>query len=175
MVRVVDHDPSWFALFETEKARILEQVGAAALDVQHVGSTSIPSLPAKPIIDIALAIASLEEADRILEALSALDYEHKPEVVIPGELFFRKRDGAYHLHVLQPDSIHWQEYMVFRDYLRAHPEIAQQYVQLKLLLASQFAEDRKSYTCGKAEFIRRVLKDAVQRDLTPIGETLDYD
>jgi GrpB-like predicted nucleotidyltransferase (UPF0157 family) len=129
-------------LFRDEKQRIQRILGNLSLDIQHVGSTSVPGLPAKPIIDIAIAISSVDLIREVIWLLESLDYRHMPEIHISGEEFFRKLTCGYHVH------------------LCAHPDDAQEYVNLKLELARTFPEKRAAYTAGKAELIQSLLRKA---------------
>lgn len=157
-VRLADYNPEWAGLFEAEKAVLSGILGSALRDIQHVGSTSVPGLRAKPVIDIAAALDSLEAAPRLIPALEAAGYEYHPEIEIPGEHFLRKTTGAYHLHLLEEGSPHWTHFLRFRDCLRASSDLARQYAELKAQLAARFSHDRASYTSGKAAFIEQTLK-----------------
>lgn len=158
-VRIVDHDPSWSVLYEEEKGRIVGAIGKQVLGIEHVGSTAVAGLPAKPIIDVVVAIRSLRTISRLTAALLSLNYRQIPEIQIPGEIFFRRSDGAYHLHLLEYDSDAWINYLRFRNHLREHPDAASRYSQLKNSLAAEFAEDRPAYTRGKAGFIQHMLQE----------------
>src|SRR5579872_589085 len=116
-VKVVDHDPHWEVLYQAECERLREAVGSCVLDIQHVGSTAVPGLPAKPIIDIALGLQRLEDGYDLVPRLAAVGYQFMSEFDIPGELFFRRPEGDYHLHVLEMGSLYWTNYLLFRDYL----------------------------------------------------------
>lgn len=160
IVRVVDHDPAWVSLGTEEKGRIQAALGGAAIDIQHVGSTAVPGLAAKPVIDIAVALRHLDTFRELIPSLEGLEYEYMAEFNIPGEAFFRKKAGTYHLHVLEHDSVYWRNYLFFRNYLQQHPATAQQYLELKQDLAARFSNDRPSYTRGKSDFISSVLCNA---------------
>ena len=159
-VHLAEHDPHWTSLYEQERDCLLKALGPAALDIQHVGSTAVPRLTAKPIIDIAVAITHLTQAKDAEPALRDLDYEFMPDIKIPGELFYRKLTGTHHLHILEFGSDHWQNYIRFRDYLRENPHVASDYIELKRALADRFSHDRPSYTRGKAQFIESILRKA---------------
>ncbi|HET6384532.1 MAG TPA: GrpB family protein [Armatimonadota bacterium] len=159
-VQIVEHEPLWTARYQEEKARISERIGGMLVDIQHVGSTAVPGLAAKPIIDIAIALDRLEQVSALVDPLKDLGYEFMSEIKIPGEFFFKKNSSDFHVHVLERNSADWMNYLFFRDYLRANPEVAQQYIDLKRDLAARHHDDRPSYTRGKADFIRQVLSDA---------------
>jgi GrpB-like predicted nucleotidyltransferase (UPF0157 family) len=166
-VQIVDYDPGWPAMFEAEKKSVLQTAGAWLVDIQHVGSTSVPSLAAKPVIDMMAAVASLDEAQHIIQPLAALGYDYVPEyeVEMPERRYFRKgrrgRDGdKYHLHVVQMDGAFWRRHLAFRDYLRAHPDTARQYAELKRRLAAEHGTDVDGDTDAKSEFILGIQEKA---------------
>lgn len=160
----VDYDPRWPGLFAEEAKRLRQAIGGALVAVEHVGSTSIPGLSAKPVIDILVGVRVLGEGEKAVPALDALGYEYRGENGIPGRLFLRKGLVEYrrthHLHMVGMGHEQWASMLSFRDYLRAHPDEAGRYEALKRDLASQFRGDRRAYTDGKAEFVEAVLAKA---------------
>ncbi|MHC1948580.1 GrpB family protein [Bradyrhizobium sp. UFLA06-06] len=156
---VLDYDPNWPAMFETERARVEHALGSLALAIEHVGSTAVPGLPSKPIIDLMVGVPSLAEArERCIEPIEALGYNYIPEYAawLPGELFFRKGPPGpwtHHLHVMEPSNPRWETLLVFRDYLRAHPEAAHAYADIKQALAASSREDIAAYRNGKTRFV----------------------
>jgi GrpB-like predicted nucleotidyltransferase (UPF0157 family) len=160
LVRVVDYDPAWPAAFKAEKA-LLEPVLAPWLDgeILHVGSTSVPGLGAKPVIDILAAVRSLDESRAAIEPLRGLSYwwfPYRPELMN----WFCKpspEHRTHHLHLVVPGSRAWREELAFRDALRAEPETARAYEALKRRLADEHAHDREAYTDAKAAFVADVL------------------
>lgn len=134
-------------------------LGDRVLDIQHVGSTSVPGQAAKPIIDIAIAVTSLDRLDELIAPLAQLGYGYKPDAGVPGRKFFAKgpeSNQTYHLHISQSGTV-FRRLIQFRDKLIADAEIAEQYAILKRGLASRYSSDRASYTKGKNEFIAKVL------------------
>jgi GrpB-like predicted nucleotidyltransferase (UPF0157 family) len=167
-IELVDHDPNWPRLFEEERALLGRVLPAdQVLAVEHAGSTAIPGLPAKPIIDIFVAVRSIETARATLvgpvEALGYLFWAENPD---QSRMFFVKGMPPYgerrthHIHVLEPASGSWQRVLVFRDYLRAHPDEAARYCQLKLDLAQRHHADREAYTRGKDAYVLAVVEMA---------------
>jgi GrpB-like predicted nucleotidyltransferase (UPF0157 family) len=157
-VKLSPYTDEWKLLFEEEKATLLTAVGSYILDVQHVGSTSIPGMLAKPIIDIAIAVLDFEEAKVCIRPIEALGYEYKGEFGIPLRHYFVKGDPRiFHIHICEINSLEWQDHLLFRDYLCQHPNVAREYAELKKQLASKFPQDRTAYLDGKALFIQRVL------------------
>lgn len=171
---VVPYDPEWPRLFEAERAR-LETVLAPWLErgIHHIGSTAVPGLAAKPIIDMMAAVRDLEEARAAFERLYSLGYryrEHRPE----AHCFWKPEPDAplgatHHLHLTEPESDIWRERLAFRDALRAEPALAAEYQQWKLRHATRLGPN--AYTAGKRPFVARVLVDA-GIDLKPDSERL---
>ena len=158
IVRVVDYSPEWPRLFAEEAARLWAAIGAQVLDIQHMGSTSVPGLAAKPILDIAVAVASYEGAFVCVPLLEPIGYEYRGDRGIPRRHYFVRGDPiAYHVHMNEIEGVAWREHIAFRDALRADPGLVQAYAELKRALAAQFPEDREAYLNGKAAFIRRAL------------------
>ncbi len=138
--------------------------------VEHVGSTAVPNLAAKPIIDIMVGIRTLADAPFVVEPLASIGYEYVPkyEVTMPERRYFHKGPAmarTHHLHMVEPTSEFWKRQLAFRDYLRAHPDVAEQYARLKQALAVQYQWDRSGYTDAKTEFILGVIAQAL-RDKT---------
>jgi GrpB-like predicted nucleotidyltransferase (UPF0157 family) len=156
---VSDYDPNWPTLFEQERSRIENALGAFASVIEHVGSTAVPGLPSKPIIDLLVGVPSLEEArQRCIGPLGALGYIYMPEYGswLPGELFFRKGPPGpwtHHVHMMEPSHPRWETRLVFRDYLRAHPRAAHAYADIKRSLASSSHDDIEAYRTGKTSFV----------------------
>lgn len=148
-------------MFETERQLLHEHLGALAVDIQHVGSTSVPGLDAKPVVDIAVALASQADLDECRKRLGGLRYLDRGDLgVSGGYLFVKEREPnvrTHHLHVVTADDPQWGSYLRFRDLLRADTQLRARYVALKQELQEQFPEDRERYTNGKASFISQVL------------------
>lgn len=164
-VEVAPYDPAWAEAFVGERERLVHAVGAYLTgSIEHVGSTSVPGLPAKPIVDIQVGVAGLEEARPAFGALEAVGYRHAP--VRPDVMhFFEKRaPGAqpFNLQLIPYRSDCWNRRIAFRDYLRSHPEAAQEYGTLKRELAQRFHDDLAGYSDGKGSFIRRVTERALR-------------
>jgi GrpB-like predicted nucleotidyltransferase (UPF0157 family) len=159
VVELAPYTAEWKRIFERDKARLQAAVGDHVLDIQHVGSTSIPGMVAKPIIDIGIAVRNFEQATVCIEPIERLGYEYKGENGIPRRHFFVKGDPrTHHVHVNEVDGRDWENQVFFRDYLIQHPGMAQEYAELKLELARRFPTDRQAYLDGKAPFIERVLR-----------------
>ena len=164
-VTLLPHDSAW----ESEAARTVERLttlfGEVARDVQHVGSTAIRHIAAKPIIDIAVAVDELDAIAPLIPALLANGVIHRPQNDNATQRFFVCGDLSrdvitHHIHVVQADSTEWRNYVNFRDYLNVHPKHAAAYEQLKHTLAVSYPADRAAYTDGKAAFIQHTLRKA---------------
>jgi GrpB-like predicted nucleotidyltransferase (UPF0157 family) len=163
-ITVADYDPDWPGRFEDERAAIERVLGDAVLDIQHIGSTAVPGLAAKPVIDMLIAVADLDEARRrVVEPLASLGYDYVPEYesVMPQRLYFRKGDPrGFHIHMVEPSGEFWDRHIRFRDFLREHPEAVAEYATLKKRLAREHGSDMDGYTDAKSDFIRGIEKKA---------------
>ncbi len=163
-VRLAPYRPEWQRLYEEEASRLRTALGDHALQIEHVGSTAIDGMIAKPIIDIGIAVERLTECAAVAETLVSIGYEHIPADEIDGRLFLVKGPPdvrQIHLSLAEPASTFWRRHVLFRDYLRAQPLAAAEYATLKRQLAARYSEDRASYTAGKEAFIERVLAAAI--------------
>ena len=160
-VRVVPSDDEWPAAFAQERHCLCQHIGHLVLDIQHVGSTAVPGLAAKPIIDIAAAVASLTDVPRCRPLLIALGYLDRGDRGRKGGYVFVKERApevrTHHLHMITIDDPQWASYLLFRDRLRADAALRAEYASLKRKLQEPFAYDRGGYTGAKDTFIRRVL------------------
>ena len=157
-------NPDWPRLFEEEKARLLADFGSRFIAIEHSGSTAVTGLDAKPVIDILGGVASMDEADALLEPLCAAGWDTSPEfnATLPDRRFLlRWPEGVrtHHLHLVVYGGEPWQAILAFRDRLRSHPEIAESYQELKYNLAVTHKTDRFAYTEAKTAFISSVLED----------------
>jgi GrpB-like predicted nucleotidyltransferase (UPF0157 family) len=168
-VALSPHDPARARAFERERARIQRALAPYALAVEHIGSTAVPGLEGKSTVDIDVGIFRLADAPRCIERLRALGYEYVPEFEkdTPERRYFRimaageaPAEDDFHVHVVEVGSDWFERDLLFRDFLRGHPERARQYEALKRELARKHEGDRDAYTDGKADFVRRVLEDA---------------
>ncbi|MET0918376.1 MAG: GrpB family protein [Burkholderiales bacterium] len=157
-VRLREYTPLWAQLYRVEAARIRSALRELALDVQHVGSTAVPGLKAKPILDIAVAIPAHAIVPKCATSLAALGYEYAYWVELENDFTFEKGVArTHHVHLVELDSRQWSDYLRFRDALRQNAQLLGEYERVKLELGARFCRDRVSYTREKAEFICRVL------------------
>ncbi len=162
-VRLVPYSPEWKSLFAEEERVLRASIGTCVMDIQHVGSTAVPGLEAKPIIDIAVAVRRLEDAEKCIEPLECLGYEYRPDEEHPRRFVFAKGDPSkrtHYLHMVEWNSDSWKRLLRFRDYLCQHKKAAREYASLKRELARKSRGNRDLYTPGKAEFIESVLRMA---------------
>ena len=165
-VSIVPYRPQWAECFREEKVLLLKILGAKALDVRHIGSTSVVGMPAKPILDILVGVETLATVEAFAEDLNRVGYEDKGDGGELGRRYFVKgaeEKRTHHLNFCELDGLFWTRHLLFRDYLEAHPDRGKQYWELKQDLASRFPNDREAYTNGKEEFVRSILKLAIQR------------
>jgi GrpB-like predicted nucleotidyltransferase (UPF0157 family) len=166
-----DYDPSWPAQFEAERARVSGALGSIVVTIEHVGSTAVPGLAAKPIIDLLAGVESLPAARERVGAMRAIGYTHMAEYEawLPDEMLFRKGPPGpwtHHVHVMEPASARWDEFVLVRDHLRAHPDTAAAYAELKRALALRFGDDIEGFRAAKRPFLADVLRRA-RSDKTP--------
>jgi len=159
---IVDYDPAWPERFAREAAAIRAVMGDETVELEHIGSTSVPGLPAKPTIDMLLAVDTFAPLDHYDALLAPLGYTHQPHVNDSERLFFWKGSPrVYHLHIVEYATWEHQRHLLFRDYLRAHADVAERYATLKRALAQRFQHDRTAYTSAKSEFIYSTVEQAV--------------
>ena len=168
-VVIAEYDPNWVLLFEQESVRIRVALDERLVTrIEHFGSTAIPGLAAKPIIDLLVGVRSLVEAKQVtVSPLKELGYAYWIENPDPQRMFFVKglpphSPRTHHIHMVEPDSVLWER-LLFRDYLRKYSDEAARYAQLKYRLAQRFSSDREAYTLGKAEYVESVMQKARQQ------------
>ena len=156
-VEVVPYHSDWPDKFQAEAGALRRVLGDEALSIQHFGSTAIPGISAKPIIDILVIVRDINKIDEMTPRLAAIGYHAVGEYGIPGRRFFFKGSDevrSHHLHIYQTGNPHILRHLVFRDYMRTHPIPARNYARLKEDLARQFPEDMEQYIAGKNSFIK---------------------
>ena len=167
-IEVVGYEPRWQEEFAAEAIRIRAALGGIALRVDHVGSTAVPGLVAKPVIDIQVSVASLHPLDPHLQPLLAIGYTHVPDPDDQTYPFLHRPTTwphRHHIHVCESGGLEERRHLAFRDYLRDHPTAAAAYAAQKQLLASQFSsssfESRNAYAEAKSSFIEPVIQRAL--------------
>jgi len=162
-VHIVPYDPDWPQRFERERELLLDAIGEwLAGPVEHIGSTAVPGLPAKPVIDIMAGVESLERSRAALTVLERCDYCYAPYHADVMHWLCKPSPAirTHHLHLVPVDTVLWNEQLAFRDYLRAHDDVAIEYAALKRRLADEHRFDRDAYTQAKMPFVRRVIATA---------------
>lgn len=173
-VEVVPYHSEWKDLFEKEKQLLATIFQPHVVDIHHIGSTSVPGLSAKPIIDILLAADKLAEVDQATPQIEDVGYEAKGENGIPGRRYFQKSDEngirKVHLHAYEKGNPELHRHLVFRDYLREHPEEANRYAEVKERAAKMFEYDIESYIAEKSSLVKELEQKALQwRPLRPFN------
>ena len=160
-VRLEAHNEEWHQLFADERERILAATGDPSLPVEHIGSTSICGIWAKPILDIMIGTPEFEVELPLVAALEAVGYEYKGENGVHERHFFGKGvPRTVHLNVVRYGGDFWLSHVAFRDYLKNNEDVARDYERLKLSPAEHFPYDRESYTNGKLAFVERILAES---------------
>jgi GrpB-like predicted nucleotidyltransferase (UPF0157 family) len=166
-VEVMDYNPHWPKIFDKEKRQVLNAIGNKVVAIEHVGSTAVPGLGAKPIIDIMVGLRNLSDAKHCIKPLASIGYEYVPEyeASMPERRYFRKGPSDkphkhYHLHMVEYGGEFWKRHLLFRDYLQTHPDTASEYYRLKKQLAVEYRLNREAYTEAKTSFIEFVVSKA---------------
>lgn len=159
---IVPHDASWSTRFRIESRLLHVALSDLAPAIEHIGSTSVPGLAAKPIIDLLVGVDSLTAFEARADRLSVYGYEYVPEYerVLPDRRFFKRvvrGERTHHVHVVEKGGVYWKRYLKFRNHLRADPWLAARYAEVKRRLAERFRFDRDAYTNGKTGFVEAVL------------------
>lgn len=157
-VEVVPYKAEWQMLFQEESQKIKEVLGEEVVNVYHIGSTSIPNMHAKPVIDLMVEVVSIDKIDEYNEAMEQLGYEARGENGIPKRRFFSKggNNRTHHVHIFEEGNPEIARHIAFRDYMIAHPEEAQIYSQLKKSLAKQYPYNIEQYIEGKDSYIKSI-------------------
>ena len=165
-VEVVPHNPAWRVTFLEDSKQIVLAMGENVVTIDHIGSTAIPNIYAKPIIDFLIEVKDIAKVDDRNPAMTALGYEAMGEFGIPDRRFFLKNSASgkrtHHLHTFEAASPEIKRHLAFRDYTIAHPEVAQKYSELKRELAKTYPEDIQGYMNGKNGLIKEVKKKALE-------------
>lgn len=165
-VEVVPHDPRWRDAFEAEAKQIANALGENIVAVHHIGSTAIPDIYAKPVVDLLVEVRDLTEVDGRGSAMESLGYEVLGEYGIPGRRYFRKDSPegvrTHHVHAFEAGSDEVERHLAFRDYMLAHPADAQSYSELKRKLAKEHPQSFDGYMDGKDGFIKEMDRRAAR-------------
>ena len=167
--QLVPYQNEWEDLFQLEADRIRTALREKALLIEHVGSTSIPGMAAKPILDMMVAVEKLTLSSALILPLELLGYRYFTVDTVPDRMFFarevRPEIRTHHLHMTQQGSAFWEDHLLFRDFLREHDQLAAEYVQLKKDFAAYYARTHHLDRTWKSAFVARVLEMAKSNDL----------
>ena len=165
-VEVVPHNPQWRDSFEAEAKHVAAALGEIVIAIHHIGSTAIPNIYAKPVIDLLVEVRDLTEVDGQSSAMESLGFEVMGEYGIPGRRYFRKdnREGirTHHIHTFEAGSAEVERHLAFRDYMTAHPVEAQAYSELKRKLAEEHPQSIDGYMDGKDGFVKEIDRRAAR-------------
>ena len=158
IVEIFEYNKQWEEIFKKEKSSITNILGEELIQVYHIGSTAIPNIRSKPVIDIMLEVRDVERLDTFNRAFEKLGYETMGEFGIKGRRFYQKGGNkrTHHIHAFEEESQEIERHILFRDYMLAFPEKAQEYSRLKTLLAKVNRNDPEAYNKGKTEFIKKI-------------------
>ncbi len=161
-VIIVPYDPAWASNFESIRLRLAETLGDLALDILHVGSTSVVGLAAKPIIDIDMVIDDETALPAVIERLATIGYAFEGDLGVQGRYAFAAPGDLprHHAYVCAKENLELKRHVAFRDVLRASPQAAAAYESLKYQLATHFGRDRDGYSRAKTDFVERALARA---------------
>lgn len=165
-VALREYQAGWVRLFEIESRRLKKLLGKIVSDIQHIGSTAVPGLVAKPIIDIDMAVKSLKDITHIQPIIEGIGYTYRENGSDEKQVLFVKGPEVlrtHYLHITELGSSIWRNDLAFRDYLRTHPKAVKKYADLKEKLAKKYFLNRAKYTAGKKAFILKTLKTARSR------------
>jgi GrpB-like predicted nucleotidyltransferase (UPF0157 family) len=157
-----NYDPAWVGLYQEEEKKIEEKLGSFLVRIEHIGSTSIPGLSGKPIIDVFVVVDSKDSAEKCLSLLEDLNYEYMDK---PDQYYLRKSTGetiGFHIHMTTSDNKFWRERIAFRNYLLSHPETRKEYLDLKQSLIKRFGYDKNAYREGKNDFMTEITNRALE-------------
>ena len=174
-IQLAGYSPQWPLIFEAERTVLASVFAGLSFRIEHIGSTAVPSLGAKPIVDVLVGAPSLADIEMRIPAIEVLGYQYVPEheAVLPQRRFFAKpvvHPRQFHVHAVATNSSFFAEHLLFRDSLRANPRLAAEYFSLKVELAARFGDDREGYTDAKSSFIQSVIRHpALGRDHASVG------
>ncbi len=164
-VGIVSYNPNWKEIYKEESKKIKNVLSDIIVDIHHIGSTAIPGIKAKPVIDILVEVKDIEAVDRYNNKMEELGYEVMGEYGIPKRRFFRKggNNRTHHIHIFQVGNEEIERHINFKEYLISHPDKAREYSKLKEKLTNKYTYDVENYTNGKSDFIKEIDRKAKLR------------
>lgn len=168
-ISVVPYNHHWPEAYTSEAASLKNVLKSVVISIHHIGSTSVPGLPSKPVLDMLIEVTSLAELERSSASLNALGYTARGENGIPGRRYFTKGETprTHQIHAFAVNDEHIHRHVVFRDYLRENSDVRDEYAALKITLADKFKYDPAGYSAGKEPFIRLHQSIALKRGEAP--------
>ncbi len=162
-IKVLPYNPQWVTMFKKEADRLQNVLPKGLVKIHHIGSTSVPNIAAKPVIDLMLEVSAVELLDQFDDVMNTLDYIPKGEFGIPGRRFYLKGliNRTHHIHAFERGSEGFIRHLALRDYLRAHSSEAEEYAKLKIQLADTHRYDNDGYCTGKFEYVQRLEQRAL--------------
>ncbi len=161
IVSLSSHNKNWSSIFESEKNKILKVLGNKVIDIQHIGSTSISRILAKPVIDMAVGMKSLKNGKQIIKKMGDAGYFYRPKYGRTDQhiLFAKGNEDkrTHYIHIMKYNGVIWKRDLKFRDYLRNNPKKAKEYENLKKKLAKKYPNNRPLYTEAKTNFILKII------------------
>jgi GrpB-like predicted nucleotidyltransferase (UPF0157 family) len=171
VVRLVEYDERWPSLFAAEAERLLAFADGLPVRLEHIGSTAVPGLCAKPVLDMLAGRTAGTSAAAWIAWLQRAGFDHRGEQDVPGREFFRRgQPRAYHVHLVEQSGILWRNYLAFRDHLRADAQAAARYAELKRSLAATFPRDREAYINGKTALVWEIVERALTLAASNLAE-----
>ncbi len=162
---ILPYSDEWIPIFEREKKRLSKALGSQIASIEHIGSTAVPGLSAKPVIDMVVGVRSMKEADALLPVFEDLGYLTSIEFnkTLQDERFLMKLNDhgtarTHHVHIIPYQGPNWKKRIAFRDLLRSNAVLAEEYCALKIMLSEKFKYDRENYTQAKTHFIEEALQ-----------------
>jgi GrpB-like predicted nucleotidyltransferase (UPF0157 family) len=165
VIGLANHDSEWETLASQTIEKLRNIFGSIAIDIQHIGSTSIPGIMAKPIIDIAVAVENFKQLELLIPMLEKSGFLYRGWFIVNRIMVlnaYNEIGHTHHVHIVKVDSKEWNDHINFRDYLKAMPLVAKEYEKLKIELSmkNRYDPERKEYAAGKHDFVRQVISDA---------------
>ena len=171
-ITLIEYNPEWPAQFGQVRDALAAALDSVVIAIEHVGSTAVPGLAAKPVLDIDVIVESLDRLPLVVQRMASIGYTHQGDLGITGRHAFKAPPGgpARHVYVCAVDSIPLREHLAFRDYLRQNPGDARAYATLKRELAAAVGDDRVAYTDRKTVFVRGILSRCAESSQRPAAE-----
>lgn len=160
-VRLCAYNSEWSDLYEQEASRLRSLLGENVLSIEHIGSTAISGMMSKPIIDVMVAVPTMEVGQQVVSTLISNNYIRRPNGDLEDRIFLVKGEETlrtHHISLTELQSNYWHQHILFRDCMRKNPDLANRYIEIKSVLSVKYKNDRAKYTEGKEDFVKDVLR-----------------